>query len=329
MYTLEMSPTRISIGKLIKLYRLICEIKADVIQTWMYHADLVGGVVARIAGKKNVVWGVRASNLVSQNHRMTFFVRWLCARLSHIVPDKIITNSRAAVAIHASLGYNERKMEVVYNGFDLDVLKPDPLAGAQIRSELGVDSNGFLLGMVARWDPHKDHSNLFTALSLLCRSGFYDWTCVLVGSDMTEQNEVLMNLLVKHGVREKIILLGPRQDIGSVMNALDVHVLSSVSEAFPNVVAEAMACEIPCIVTDVGDSACLVGETGWVVPHSDPLALSEALASAMTLLKEPAARSERKRISRERVFENFSLSRMLCCYSDIWGKTLSGSGRKS
>ncbi len=136
--------------------------------------------------------------------------------------------------------------------------------------------------MVARYDPQKDHNNLLNALALIKQMSIH---CILVGEEMTFRNTELTALIKEYDLQDRVTLLGPQDNIPSIMNALDVHVLSSVGEAFPNVLAEAMACGTPCVATDVGDAALIVGETGWIVPPSDPESLAQALADVVQCKK--------------------------------------------
>jgi len=308
---------------LLKLYRLIHGINPDVIQTWMYHADLLGGIVAWFSGKREIVWNIRATRLqpeyISQSPPLV--VR-LCIALSNIIPKEIVVNSVQGWNFHSNLGYPDHKMIVVPNGFALSQLKPDSNARMKVRDELGMKQDYILLGMVARWDLLKDHANLLAAISLLKAEEVPNWRCVLIGPNMDGNNTELSELLKKYRVCDRVILIGPRSDIPAIMNALDLHVLSSVVEAFPNVVAEAMACGTPGVVTDVGDAAYIVGETGWVVPASNPQALASALRESRVSFTDQVMWSKRKAACRERILENFSLERMVSAYSRIWQRVL-------
>ena len=174
--------------------------------------------------------------------------------------------------------------------------------------------------MVGRWDPQKDHANLIAALSQLDSRNVPDWRCVLIGPNMTNANVSLVALLDQCNVHDHFLLLGSRSDIPAVMNALDLHVLSSVGEAFPNVVAEAMECGTPCVVTDVGDAGLIVGPTGWVVPHSDSAAFAGAVQEATVELANTAKWGNRKLACRSRIRDNFSLERMLISYRRVWAE---------
>lgn len=304
---------------LLRLVRLLREQRPDVVQTWMYHADLVGGLAARLAGVGAVVWGIRNANLdpgaVSAATRLV--VR-ACARCSGVLPRRIVSCSEAAARVHVALGYRAGRMEIVPNGFDLALWAPDPAARQRVRAQLGVGVGTLVLGMVARWHPHKDHANLFAALARLPAAGAPDWRCALVGEGLEATNGDLARLIARHGLGGRLLLLGPREDVPALMNALDLHLLSSRGEAFPNVVGEAMACGTPVVATNAGDTALIVGETGWVVPIGDPAAFAGAILAAGAEMAEPRAWSARQTACRERIAARFGLDRMVRAYREIW-----------
>lgn len=311
---------RITIRGLISLWHSIRVAKADVVQTWMYHSDLVGGIVARLAGVKNICWGIRHSNLTPGTiKKSTRLIAKICAVLSSFIPRKIISCSHAAAAIHQELGYEAKKFCVIPNGYDLSMYTPNDCAGVNIRSELDVDSKVILLGMVARFDPQKDHENLFKALHIfLSDDPDTKLKMVLVGTGMDNQNTELLKLISDYDLRNKILLLGPRSDIPAVMSALDIHVLSSLGEAFPNVLSEAMACGTPCVTTDVGDAALIVGESGWIVSPSNAPELAIALKDAMLAMKNKDSWICRKIAARERIVNNFGIEKMVHSYNVVW-----------
>src|SRR3546814_669131 len=171
-------------------------------------------------------------------------------------------------------------MLVAPNGYDLSRWHPDPADRRQVRAELGVENDGLLIGSVARWNPLKDHANLLAAFAqgLLSRPAL---RLVLIGEGMSLDNAALVALARDCDVLDRLVLMGRRDDVPRLMRALDVHVLSSRAEGFPNVVSEAMASGVGVVVTDVGDAAAIVGDLGWVVPARDPTALSGALDAAL------------------------------------------------
>jgi glycosyltransferase involved in cell wall biosynthesis len=319
VHTLGMARGRFSLSGFLKLSRLIKREKPDVVQTWMYHADLLGGLAARLAGNKAIIWGIRNSGTFLEKSSGTARqVLRLCARLSRRVPAAIVCCAEDSARRHREAGYDGARMTVISNGYDLSRFAPDALARDRVRREWHVADDEPLIGCVARWDPLKDHANLLTALAALeAENKAGKMRCVLVGRGMTADNAQLSALIDQLGLRSRLILAGPRDDIPAVMNALDVHVLASRAEGFPNVVAEAMACGTPCVVTDVGDAARIVGEAGWVAPPSRAGALSGAIASALEALAK-FGRATVGGHGRERIGSEYALDRMVQGYMEIW-----------
>lgn len=321
IYCLNMKQGRISLRGLIRLFRLIHQLKPDVVQTWMYHADLIGGIAAKLNGIKSICWGIRHSNITpGKIKRSTLFIARLCAKLSGFVPTKIISCSEQGLKTHQEIGYSKSKFEIIPNGYNLDLYSPNQQDRNDLRVEWGIPENLPLLGMVARFDIQKDHANLFAALEYIIDKNI-DFRCVLIGTGMETHNPNVANLFSSEKFKNKIMLLGRRSDVPRVMNALDIHVLSSLGEAFPNVLAEAMACEVPCVSTDVGDAALIVGNTGWIVPPSSPVELGSAIEIALNEIKDGASWKQRKMSARKRITENFSIQKMVLSYQKTWLET--------
>lgn len=308
-----------------RLWRLLRVLRPKVVQTWMYHSDLVGGTVARLTGVPCVCWGIRNGTLEpGLSKASTVWIARLNAALSHWVPQRIVCCAESALEIHAAMGYAREKMVVIPNGFDVERFRPNQEARRRLRYDWHVDKGTFVIGMVGRWDPQKDHSTLFGAIAHLKRSGI-SFVCVLVGRGLVRENGWITQQVAKQDLENHVLLLGQRTDIHDVMNAFDVHVLSSAyGEAFPNVVAEAMACGTPCITTDVGDAARIVGNTGWVVPPRNETALAQALLAAWGEWLTPEWRA-RQEAARRRVVDRFSLEKMVRAYRAVW----EGSGKGS
>lgn len=302
-----------------QFWGLLRSLRPNLVQTWMYHADLMGGVLARLSGVRKVYWGIRHSNLSPGTvKRSTIWVASLCASLSRWVPTRIVSCSQQAVATHAAIGYDASRFTVIPNGYDLSRYAPDLAARERLRQEWGIAPHTFLLGLVARFDAQKDHANLLAALGRLKHAG-HAFHCMLVGTGMDANHSQLSEWLQREGVADRVTLLGRRNDIPDVMNALDVHVLSSLGEAFPNVLAEAMACGTPCVTTDVGDAALIVGETGWVVPPQNPVALAHGLAQAKTEWETaPSQWQTRQQAARARIVQHFGIEQMAAAYAAAW-----------
>jgi len=320
VFTLDMPRGQLTLGGILRLWRLLRSQRPDLVQTWLYHADLIGGIAARLAGVKAVFWGIRNGDLSPEkNTRSTLWVARLCAALSRLVPHRILCCSERAAAVHQALGYDAERFVLIPNGYDVAQLTPNPEARKRLRAEWLIGHDEFLMGMVARFDPQKDHANLVAALARLAARQ-ENFRCVLVGTGMDEGNVELLRWLTEAGIHDRVLLLGRRHDVPDIMSALDLHVLSSAGEAFPNVLAEAMACGTPCVTTDVGDAAMIVGNTGWVVPPGDAAALARAIEEALHHLRQPAAWAARQEAARRRIVDHFSIGRMVEAYSAAWAR---------
>lgn len=320
VHCLNMPRGRITLRGLMAMHHCLRTLQPDVVQTWMYHANLVGGLIARLAGIRNIVWGIRQSNLdQDKNSRLTLLIIRVSARLSGWIPARIVCCSEHAMRLHRAIGFCARKMTLIPNGFDLDRFDTDRQARRETRHRLELDGNKPIIGMVARFDPLKDHQNLISALKLVKdRHGAF--VCLLVGAGMTTANLELNGLLAQSGLGHDMHLLGPQDDMPAIMNALDLHVLSSAGESFPNVLAEAMACGTPCVTTDVGDAAAIVGDQGWVVPPRCAPALANAILAALAeYASRPCHWQQRQRASRARIARRYALGPMVAAYLDLWG----------
>ena len=290
---------------LFSLLRLLRAERPHILQTWLYHSDLLGLAAGKLARVPVVAWNIRCSDMdLSEYPKLTSLVLRTLVWLSRF-PEVVIFNSNAGRLFHERLGYRPRKPSVIPNGFDLDEFRPDPDARSWFRNELGLSPMTPLVGLVARYDPMKDHENFLRAAASVVkqRPGIH---FVLVGQGVDESNEALIAEMRNHNISLNLHLLGKRHDIRNIMPALDVLVLSSAfGEGFPNVLGEAMAAEVPCIVTDVGDAAQIIGNTGRVVDAKDAQGLAAAICEVVDMPAE-----ERRwlgRAARHRIEECFSL----------------------
>ncbi|WYD80265.1 MAG: glycosyltransferase [Candidatus Electrothrix gigas] len=319
VYCLYLSNNILILHGIFKLALLLKKIKSDVVQTWLYHADFIGGLAAKALGLKKICWGIRSADFDDGSiGKTTMWIVRLNALLSKWIPVYIISCSNKGKRIHASIGYNENKLIAIQNGYDLYSFVPSLNGTRKLRKLTGVPKNIIVLGMVARFDPLKDHKLLVSALSLVSEFG-YDFRCLLVGEGISADNLELKNWLERYRLHDHIRLMGQRTDIPVVMNLIDIHILSSSGEAFPNVLCEAMACGTPCVTTDVGDAAEIVGGTGWVVPAGSAEALSGAIIKAIDeFYNEPDSWAKRRHYARNRIKENFGIEKMVEKYSQVW-----------
>jgi glycosyltransferase involved in cell wall biosynthesis len=309
-------------AKVLRLARWLRTRQPDLVQTWLYHGDLVGGLAARLAGRP-VLWNLRQSDLDPRTtRRATMLTAKTCARLSLIIPRTIVCCSQASRDVHTALGYDGKRMTVIGNGVDLDRYRPDTTAGAALRKEIGVNDGARLVGLVARFHPQKDHQTFLTAAAQVC-SHVDDVHFVLCGEDVDDSNSALGAMIGQTGFADRFHLLGIRDDIPRVTGAFDVAMSSSsYGEGFPNVLLEALACGVPCVTTDVGDSARIAGSTGWVTPPGDAEALAAALAQALAI--SPSDLGAKATAARAMAEEAHSISRMIQAYESLYEATVTG-----
>lgn len=319
VYTLDMPAGKLTFNGIINLYKIIKKLKPNVVQTWMYHANLIGGIVAKIAGIKKIVWGVRHSNLdKTHNKKSTILIAKILGKISNKVPTDIIFCAEKSYEVHNSIGYKCKNMKVVSNGYELNKFYPNNRVIQNLKNEFELNDTKNIIGFVARFNELKDHDNLLHSLQLVKKNEI-DFKCILVGTNMINTNRELINMIKKYDLFEHIILLGERSDIPDIMNLLDIHVLSSCSEAFPNVLCEAMACGTPCVTTDVGDASFIIGDTGYIVPIKDPTLMAQKIIE-MLYEKENniLVWENRKSKCNKRIVENFSIEKMIENYQVVW-----------
>jgi glycosyltransferase involved in cell wall biosynthesis len=323
-HALGMSRNRFRIPnplKVLRLASLIRELRPHVVQTWLYHADLIGGVAAKLAGGTRIFWGIHNSTLDTiHSRRTTHWTVAVCARLSRAIPDGIVSVSRASRDLHVSGGYDPLKFTVIPNGFDLTRFRPDPAERHEARTELGLPEGAVVIGLAARMDPQKDHGTFIRAAAVLAKRRPLA-RFLLCGEGTTSDNPELVRDIAEHRLLDRFLLLGRRSDMPRVLNAVDVATLSSAfGEAFPLSIGEAMACGVPCVVTDLGDSAYLVGDTGRVVPPRDPDALARAWEGLVDAGLE--VRRALGRAARDRVAAHFDLRRVADAYAQLYRRAL-------
>jgi glycosyltransferase involved in cell wall biosynthesis len=296
---------RSPLSHMLRLYRLIRTLRPDIVQTWLYHADFLGGLAARMAGNRNVIWGVRTTDVDGGCARATSFVRRLCASLSRWIPHTIVCVAEAARRSHSRLGYDPGRMVVVGNGFDLSALTSSQDQRRRLRAQCGFGEDDIVLGSLGRFNLDKDHANFVKAAGQLAgRHGRLRF--LMVGKDLDSNNKELMRWIDETGYADRFVLLGERADVPVCLAAMDIFCLSSRTEAFPNVVGEAMAMGLPCVATDVGDVALLLADTGVVVPKADPDALAQGVTSLVAL--GPDYREQMGKRAKERIREAFTMA---------------------
>lgn len=316
---LGINPDRPNLLFWFKLLKILRQIRPAMVHTWMYHSDLFGGLAGFFI-KVPVIWAIHNSTTDPAHLRKrTLFIVRLCALLSRSIPIKIISCSEKARQVHVEAGYVADKFIIIPNGFDLSDYKPDQAAAKSLRLQLEIEPSVQLIGMVARYDPLKDHPNFIRAARIYHETSPHTHF-LLCGERLTWENIPLSAEIDAAGLRASFHLLGRRDDMPAVFTALTLHTLSSYSEAFPNVLGEAMACGVPCVATDVGDSSFMIGDTGMVVPPKDPQALADAWERLLLLSdEERLALGER---ARQRIQQLFSIVQIARRYEDLYEQVL-------
>lgn len=316
---LGMRPGRVSLAALLRLTRELRRLKPDVVQTWLYHADFIGLIAARLAGISRVVWNLRCAELDPRDHpgSLLMLIR-LLSKLSR-VPSAVIANSAAGKRAHEELGYAPRRWAIIPNGFDVERFAPDADARAALRDRLGLPRDGRVVGLLGRLHPMKDHATFLRAAARVVASDAGHGVHIIAAGRDVATDPAIAELVHELGLDGRVTLEGETPEPERLLAALDVAVLSSYGEAFPNVVGEAMACGTPVVATDVGDAALVVGETGVIVPARDPEALASGIISVLELPAD--ARERLGEGARARIMSDFSMdaaaARYLTLYAEL------------
>jgi glycosyltransferase involved in cell wall biosynthesis len=263
----------------------------------------------------STLWNIRYTALPkSETKNSTILIIKLLSLLSFL-PRKIIFNSKAGANDHIKMGYQRDKNCIIPNGFDTKLFSPSEENRRSVRLELNIPEKAILIGLIGRFDPLKDHRCFLKAGEKLLRNK-REVYFLLAGREVDLQNRHLIQLIEKLGISGKVFLLGERRDVHRITAALDIAACSSISEGFPNVIGEAMSCGIPCVVTDVGDSAWIVGNSGIVVPPCNPEALCEAWQNMIEL--GSVKRQILGKKARERIINHFSIQMIVQKYEQLY-----------
>jgi glycosyltransferase involved in cell wall biosynthesis len=291
-----------------------------ILQTWLYHADFIGLMAGRCLGVPKIVWNIRCSDMdLTQYALTTRFIFALLSKLSGF-PDAVIFNSRAGKDFHFKAGFSPKNVEIIPNGFDTDRFRPDAAARKSFRSAHGIPADAPVVGMVARFDPMKDHTTFFNAASRLHRR-MPDARFVLVGKGVEACHLPMRRLLAVHNLGQNVLALGEQTDIHRILPSFDILSLSSAfGEGFPNVLGEAMACGVPCVATDVGDSADLINASDRIVSPKDASALARVWLEILQMSGEQ--RNALSSNARKRILRHFSIERVANQYNALYNALL-------
>ena len=302
-----------------RLVRLIRTSRSDVVQTWMYHADLLGGLAAHMAGNPHVIWGIRTTDISAGGSLTTAIVRRFCARLSRWVPSAIVCAAEASRQSHIAVGYDATKMVVIPNGYNFAWLNASLEERQSLREQCGINQNEVVLGTLGRFHADKDQENFVRSAALLAPQ-YPQLRFLMVGRGLDWANAQLADWIVSTGFESRFVLLDERKDVPQCLAAMDIFCLHSRTEGFPNVLAEAMAMGLPCITTDVGDAAILLADTGVVVPQGDSAALAQGVKRLLAFDQD--ARHALGRRAKALVEAKFSIARARERFEEIYRQVL-------
>lgn len=309
VYSLGMASISTLPLTLLKLRKLLKKLRPDVVQTWMYHADLLGGITARSLGIENVVWNVRNTTINERGTLATSIAKF-CAKLSYTIPKKIVYVSKSALKSHQEFGYNNSISVVIFNGYDTDKFNYSLEARQQYRRDFQISDNDIVVGSVGRFSKSKDHKTFIKSIILATKSN-PNIKGLIVGRDID-----LNNFNIAEKDKKKFIVIGQREDIASIYSCMDIFCLHSSSEGFPNVLGEAMSTGIPCVVTRAGDAEHILNQIEYTSNIRDVDSLSKSLISLANL--SPEERIEIGVKNRERIKENFEINVIVERYLDLY-----------
>ncbi|NEO47728.1 MAG: glycosyltransferase [Moorea sp. SIO4A3] len=306
-----------SLKALSSLINTVNTLKPDLIQGWMYHGNIAAKLASSFYNHKiPLLWSIHHSIYsLSYENKMTASLIKSGAIISKFIQGICFVSNQSKLQ-HEALGYSSQNSCVIPNGFDTSLFKPSLEARAAFRSELGLSEQSVLIGLIGRYHPMKDHPNFIRAASLLVKE-FPDVHFIMVGTEVDQDNNFLSSLIQDLGLSNHIHLLGERSDIPRVTAALDINTLASAyGEAFPLVIGEAMSSCVPCVVTDVGDSAWIVGNTGRVVPPRNSETLARAWKELILIGNE--GRKALGKAARSRIIDSFSINSVVAQYESLY-----------
>ena len=322
VFTIQMNRRFPSFIKFFKLIKLLKNLNPDIVNTRLYHADLIGGLAAKFVNIENIIWGVYQSNLsFGANKFKTIMVMRICALFSRFLPKYIFTNSKSAIYSHVVAGYDKKKFILIPNGFDLEEFKPNKKLRFAARQEFGFLERTPVIGFVGRYDPQKNQIGFIDA-AIEVKKVFPKVQFIFVGPGVDNSNKKLCNAYASAGLEANVRFLGSRKDIVRLINAFDILVLPSIGESFPNILGEAMSCSVPCVVTDVGDARLIVGDPERVSRPDDMIGFGKKIIELLSLNKKQLSVLGKK--SRLRIKNNFEINKIARIFEQKYKAIMKG-----
>lgn len=306
----------------LQLRNLIDRFHPDIVQTWMYHADFLGGLAAYFSGYKNIIWGIRRTSVSLSDSKNTLLIMKVCALLSRWVPKTIISVAEAGKRAHVAAGYDGARIVVIPNGFDFHNMVATPAQRNALRQACWFSDDDVVIGCVGRFHPAKGHHNFVKAAAIVARTDT-EIRFLLVGKGCHTNNTELISWLQEYSLLDRFVLLGERDDVPICLAAMDIFCMPSRTEGFPNSLGEAMAMGLPCVATEVGDTAVLTEDTAILVPAEDEQALARGLLKVIALPREK--RIEMGERSKQHVTAKFPIEKSWARFNAVYQEVLSSS----
>ncbi|WP_038150375.1 glycosyltransferase family 4 protein [Thiomicrorhabdus chilensis] len=304
------------IHSFIQLVKIFSEVKPDIVQTWLYHADLLGGLAAKLAGIKHIIWGIRTTELKKGSY-ITASIRKLCAWLSYTVPSKIVVVAAKSKRKHIELGYDASKMLVIPNGFNVEAFNASSTDDNELKQAFGISENDLVIGCVGRLSQVKGQDVFIQAAGLVLE-GFPEIKFLMVGRGLESNNESVVSMIRQYANDDNFILLGERSDVPVCLSAMNIFCLPSRSEGFPNALGEAMLAGVPCVSTDAGDASVLGGADVPIAEVDNPVDLANQLIYMIE--KTPQERYEIGQRLRQRIIDEYSIEKMVSRYNELYSE---------
>ena len=286
------------------LVKVLRKVRPDIVQTWLYHSDLIGGIIAKTLGIKNIIWGIRTTDIKSTSI-VTYIVRFICAKLSRSIPEKIIVVAESSKNKHVELGYYEPKMLVIPNGFEYRNASSKFQDIQLIKSKLHINKKDFVIGAVGRFSYDKGHDVLIQASKEILKK-FPNVKFLLVGPGLELSNKKVVSIIKKNSDLSRFLLVGEQSNINSYLQMMNIFCLPSRTEGFPNILGEAMLLGVPCVATNVGDVSILGGNEVLLSKAGSSEDLSRKIVEMMSFAE--STRNQIGLILQNRIIENYPIS---------------------
>jgi glycosyltransferase involved in cell wall biosynthesis len=307
------------IKKITKLRKYIKKINPDIIQSWMYHSNFLTMFIPKKYHNK-IFWNIRHSELnLKISKKMTILLSIICGLFSRFVPKKIIYCSEKSIKFHENNQfYSKKKTRLIDNGYSDKIYYPSNNLRSNFRKKNKIKKTDIILGYAGRYAKQKNIESLLNAFSKIVKN-YSNVHLYMVGKEINLQNKELINIMSGLNIKDKIVLLNEQKNLVEFYNGIDLLVLTSHSESFPNVIAEAMLCSTPVLASNAGCSKKIIDKYGFVLNKNDYLSITKGLKRSINILENKKGnwKSLKKNV-RSQIKNKFSIEKMAHNYSENW-----------